>query len=142
MNDTLSEHMRVSVVVAMMASFLLVVVGVTVFSLKIFGQHTGKYADAMVNATSGTLYELSKEEFVACPVAYSAIMAAPDTIDSVMIKYAGTTDYKVLYDYTSTDESLIRLMTGANVNKTVRFYIEPSSRNKQMIVIKLDEVKR
>lgn len=137
MTDEFSEHMRLSLMVWMTGAFLGVVVGVVIFSLLVMNQRTDKYSTAMVQATTSGLYDLAVESQVSCPSVYSAISASASEINRVYVKWHGSSNYVILYDYMNNTDSLITLMTGMNATKNVRITL---TQNKNLLDVYLEEV--
>lgn len=143
MNDTVSEHMRISLTIWAAAMLLAVVVCVATFCLLVFDNYTGKYSDAMVSATSSSIYDLAKQRSVTCPQCYSSITASINLIDTVELRLTGQAA-KVVYDFKTADDgdNLMTLMTGPTSIKNVRMSITQSTDSPGMINIVLEEVHR
>lgn len=140
MTDEVGQHFRISITVWMIGALIAVVVGVSLFSFNIFNRYTGKYSDAMVGATTSSIYQLARQSSVTCPAVYASVTASIAEIDEVVfIKENGSVE--VIYDFMQSDsDKLISLMTGGNVNKNVRVEITQSFNSPNMIVVKLTEV--
>lgn len=143
MTDEVGQHLRISLTVWMIGAILGVVVTVTAVALSVFNNYTGKYSDAMVQATEGGIYALAAQSSVTCPQAYATITASISTVDQVKVSLSGAVSNVVYYDYQDpTKDRMVQLMSGANAIKNVRLEITPSTRNKGMIIITLTEVVR
>lgn len=120
MTDEVSESMRLSFTVWCTAALLAAVIGVTVMSINVFNQYTGKYTDTMTLSAAGNISDLTSLKSVACPTVYSTVSAAIDTVSCVeFIPLSGST--RIIYQYNDLDgDNLIQLMTGETSTKFVR----------------------
>lgn len=142
MTDETGQHLRISITVWMTGVFITVVVGITVFAMLTFNMYTSRYSDAMVSATSSTIYQLTNESWVTCPSAYSAVTASINEVKTVTLKLASGVTL-VLYNYGDPNsDELISLMTGPNTTRNVRVIIEQASNYSGLVDVVLEEVIR
>ena len=141
MDGEVGESFRISLVVWMTGAFLAVIVGVVTFTLLVYNRQTGKYADAMIAASESSVYELVTQPFVSGPTCYANISASIGQVNTVYVKYDGQSANTKVYDYNTSYDNTISLMTGKNATRNFRVEIQNHSHS-TLIDVYLTEVKR
>lgn len=113
MSDEVSLSIRLGILVVCIAAVVATVANTLIFSLKVFNNYTGKFADNFAESPGAVIFDLEKSGEVAMPIIYTSVYNGIGVVNQVVLNTWNGSSYDTekIYAISPVTEKLDCLYT-------------------------------